>query len=246
MKLLLIVESENVYRQIKTHIRPLGFDIIYYRHPLKAMDNIDEIDPDAVIISAEDFPRHWKPLVQIIRSTRSKEKTSVILLKGSFFSFEEAAKASFLGVNGIVSEQLDNPEELNRLQGLLSRYLPLEEERKSKRIRPAPWDTFSFLCVHPTEKIFITGRVETISSIGLSFLPDRVDLFNTINLNTIFTECSLRTGSYILSPQCKLVRTGRIISFTFESFPEHEQEILEQYLADRSLREQKYQENNQK
>ncbi|MFQ3548061.1 MAG: PilZ domain-containing protein [Termitinemataceae bacterium] len=240
MKLLLVIGSDETYNYIASYIRPLGFELIRYRHPLKAMDNIDEVDPDGVIISGEDFPRHWKTLVQFIRSDRPKEKTAIVVLKGPNFAFEDAAKASYIGVSGIVSENLSNPEELDRLQGILSRYLPIDDGRRAKRVRPGPWDRFGFVAISPEDRKLITGMIETISLTGLSFLPDHAPTVQQLGLDTILTECSLRVGDAVLSPICKLVRTGRIISFHFESFPPGEQAVLNDYLQGRALRERKY------
>jgi hypothetical protein len=53
------------------------------------------------------------------------------------------------------------------------------------------------------------------------------------------TENSLRAGDAILSPVCKLVRTGRIISLEFVSFPENEREILKKYLEELPLKKLK-------
>lgn len=240
MKLLLVIGSDETYRFIASYIKPLGFELIRYRHPLKAMDNIDEVDPDGVIISGEDFPRHWKTLVQFIRSERPKDKTAIVILKGPNFPFEEAAKASYIGVSGIVSENLSNPEELDRLQGILSRYLPIEDGRRSKRVRPAPWDRFGFVAYNPEDNTILTGKIETISNTGLSFLPDDGPSVQKLGLDTLLADCSLRVGESILSPVCKLVRTGKILSFHFESFPKEEDTILNEYIQSRALRERKY------
>lgn len=241
MKLLLVVASDESYNAIASYIRPLGFEMIRYRHALKAMDNVDEVDPDAVIISAEDFPRHWKTLVQFIRSERSKERTAVVILKGANFPFEEAAKASYIGVSGIVSETLEDPEELERLQGILGRYIPVSDVRSAKRVRPAEWDRFAFLFLHPSRGHLVTGTLETVSAGGLSFLPDHPTDMEDIALDTEIKESSLRAGESILSPACRLVRTGRIVSFSFLSFPPAEKAILEAYIQERPLRERRYQ-----
>ncbi|MCA1949113.1 MAG: PilZ domain-containing protein [Treponema sp.] len=240
MKLLLVIASDDTYAFIASYVRPLGFELIRYRHPLKAMDNIDEVDPDGVIISGEDFPRHWKTLVQFIRSERPKDKTAIVVLKGPNFPFEEAAKASYIGVSGIVSENLSNPEELDRLQGILSRYLPIDDGRRSKRIRPAPWDRFGFIACNPADQTFITGNLETISATGISLLPEDAHSVQKLGLDAVLSECSLRVGDRILSPVCKLVRTGKIVSFHFESFPPGEQDFLNDYIQSRPLRERKY------
>jgi hypothetical protein len=240
MKLLLVIASDETYSFIASYVRPLGFELIRYRHPLKAMDNIDEVDPDGVIISGEDFPRHWKTLVQFIRSERPKDKTAIVILKGPNFAFEEAAKASYIGVSGIVSENLSNPEELDRLQGILSRYLPIDDGRRSRRVRPGPWDRFGFVACNPADQTLISGTIETISATGLSLLPDNAPSIQQLGLDAIITECSLRVGDHILSPVCKLVRTGKIVSFHFESFPQGEQNILNDYIQGRPLRERKF------
>ena len=68
MKLLLVLSSDETYNHISHFVKPLGFELIRYNHILKAMDNIDEIEPAAIIISARDFPRHWKIMVQFVRN----------------------------------------------------------------------------------------------------------------------------------------------------------------------------------
>jgi DNA-binding response OmpR family regulator len=230
MKLLLVLGSDDTYKHIASYVQPLGFELIRYQHVLKAMDNIDEIDPSAIIISARDFPRHWKTLVQFIRNERSKDTCPIIILKCETFSMEEASKASFLGVSGIVTEALDKPEEVSRLQGILSRYMPVEEKRRSHRIAVEPWQRFGFIFTVPKDKILATGQIKDISLGGLSFLPDNSSTTKNLSLHTELTECSLRVGDVFLSPVCRVARTGRIISLEFLSFPEGELETLGKYI----------------
>jgi len=240
MKLLLVVGSDATFNLVSTYIGPLGFELIRYRHALKAMDNIDEVDPEAVIISAEDFPRHWKTLVQFIRSERPKDKTAIVILKGPNFPFEEAAKASYIGVSGIVSENLDQSEELDRLQSILGRYISVDDSRGAKRVRPAEWDRVGFVFSRAEDATLVSGTVETISLTGLSFLPDRSALIKDSPPGTEFPNCTLRVGEALLSPVCRLVRTGRIVSIHFVSFPGGEHAVLEKYLQERSLRERRH------
>jgi hypothetical protein len=239
MKLLLILGSDETDELISMYIRPLGFDLIRYRHVLKAMDNVEEIDPAGIIISARDFPRHWKILVQFVRSQRSREECPIIILRGEDFSLEESSQAFFLGVSGIVEEALDTPEEIDRLQAILGRYIPLEERRKARRFYSGAWSRFGFLVFNPLTGLIIPGEIKNLSITGLSFLPVNPSMTKDIALNMELPECSLRAGKEILSPVCRLVRTGRIISLEFISFPENEQEILEKYLEELPLMEAK-------
>jgi hypothetical protein len=239
MKLLLVLGSDETAGLISIYLAPLGFELVRYRHVLKAMDNVDEIDPQAIIISARDFPRHWKVLVQYVRSQRPKEICPIIILKGDNFPLEESSKGFFLGISGIVSESLQDHAELDRLQRILSRYVPVNEKRRAHRYHTEDWNQFGFLISNPVTNNIIAGEVKTISSSGISFTPAHSSQMKDITLDMDIDSCSLRAGSSILSPVCRLVRTGHIVSFKFISFPGDEQKTLNQYLDSIPLQKHK-------
>ncbi|MDR0731170.1 MAG: PilZ domain-containing protein [Treponema sp.] len=231
MKLLLVAGSDDTCDLISLYIRPLGFEMIRYRHIVKAMDNMDEIDPAGVIISANDFPRHWKAMVQFIRAERPKEMCPIIILTGKNFPLEATTQAFYIGVSGIVDETLSTPD-LDRLQTIISRYIPVDERRRSRRFYTGERTRFNLLISNPVDKTIIPGEVKNISASGLSFFPAHSTLMKDIGLHTIMPQCSLRAGHLILSPKCRMARTGRIVSLEFISFPGDEQNILEKYLEE--------------
>jgi len=237
MKLLLVLGDDDAHKLIAHYVKPLGFEIIRYTHVLKAMDNIDEIDPSAIIISAQDFPRHWKTMVQFVRTERTKDACPIILLKGESFPVEEASKASFLGVSGIVTETLENSIQINRLQGILGRYMPVAEKRRTNRFYTESWQRFGFVFMHPQTFTLITGEVKDISAGGLSFMLGDSSLLEGMNVGTEMKECSLRAGDFILSPACRLTRAGATISMAFLHFPAGEQEKINKYLESLPLQE---------
>jgi hypothetical protein len=241
MKLLLVLGSDESYDLISRYVKPLGFDLIRYRHVLKAMDNIDETDPASIIVSARDFPRHWKILVQFVRYEKPKETCPIIILKGDNFPLEETSRAFFLGVSGIVAESMEDPNEIERLKSILSRYIPVDEKRKSHRYYVEEWNRFGLMISNPSDKTIIWGDVKTVSNTGLSFSPARPTMMKDIILNMELEGCSLRAGDAILSPVCRLVRTGRIVSLEFVSFPGNEKEIFDRYLESLPMLELKYQ-----
>jgi hypothetical protein len=102
---------------------PAPVEIIHYSQALKAMDNIEEIDPDAIIINACDFPRHWKTIVQFVRQERPRKNCPIIVLHSDTFTGEDAGKACVIGVNGMVPDSLPPREKADRIQGILNRYL---------------------------------------------------------------------------------------------------------------------------
>jgi hypothetical protein len=229
MKLLLVLGSDDTYDLISLHIKPLGFELIRYRHVIKAMDNVDEVDPAGIIISANDFPRHWKALVQFVRSERPKENCPIIVLKGQDFPLEESSQAFFIGVSGLIDESLSGSD-LDRLQTIISRYIPVEDRRRAQRFLVADWKGFGFLISNPADKALIPGDMKTISLTGLSFSPVYSSLMKDISLTMELSECSLRAGDHILSPSCRMVRTGRIVAMEFVSFPGDEHALLKKHL----------------
>jgi len=230
MKLLAVLGSDDNYAVISRRLKSLGFEPVRYRHVIKAMDNIDEINPRAIIVSARDFPRHWKILVQFVRATLSKEDCPIIMLKSPDFSVEESSKASFLGVTCLVNDNLDNPAELEHLLKILSRHIKVNERRLNRRFFVEPWFRFGFMFARPQDKLIVPCELVTISTAAISFKPAAVDLIKGLTPGMEFAECSLRLGSAIFSPVCRLVRVGESVSMEFVSFPDGGKQILEQYL----------------
>jgi len=230
MKLLLVLGSDDNYDAITQTISPLGFEVIRYRHVLKAMDNIDEIDPAAIVVSARDFPRHWKILVQFVRNERSKETCPIIILKGGAFSAEETSKAFFLGVNGVITDTLERQEEVHRMKNILGRPLP-EKEQKHQFI-VEPWHRIGLIIADLAGSAIITGNIITISAEGLSFAPDHPLPAQAAAVHKELKECSLRIGDAILSPICRITGIEKNIPLEFVSFPNDEQRTLERYLEE--------------
>jgi len=232
MRLLTVLGSDEKSLAISKQTEPLGYEIIHYCHVLKAMDNIDEIHPHAIIVSAQDFPRHWKILVRFVRTVMTKESCPIILLKGDNFPEEEKSKASFLGVNLQLNETLNDQDEIDQMLNLLSRHRQSEERRMYNRLTVEPWHRFGFMFVRPSDKLIIHGDLVTISMGGLSFKPADASLMNDIDAGIELEECSLRIGGDIYSISCHILRISSIVSLQFSSIPEQGKEVLSKYLQD--------------
>jgi hypothetical protein len=230
MKLLLVMGNDDTFNSVSLHAKALGFELIRYNHIVKAMDNIDEIDPSALIISAKDFPRHWKVMTQFVRYERAKESFPIIILKGANFPTEETSKTSFLEIGGLITEPLDNPEEIENLRGILNSCTQSAEKPGGRLLHAEQLGKFGFVFNTPQDNILVTGTVKDISKDGLSFLPDNGSLMRTITLYKELKECSLRAGDSFFSPVCRLSGTDQIVSLEFISFPEGEREAFAGYL----------------
>ena len=98
MKALLISESDEILNSYAAFFKKAGYDTVCYRWLLKAMDNLEEIEPLVVFIDGFGYPRHWKTLAQYIKTSF---KNAPLVLLAADLSEEETKKADCLDVHCI-------------------------------------------------------------------------------------------------------------------------------------------------
>ena len=98
MKALLISESDEILNSYAAFFKEAGYDTVCYRWLLKAMDNLEEIEPLVVFIDGFGYPRHWKTLAQYIKTSF---KNAPLVLLAADLSEEETKKADCLDVHCI-------------------------------------------------------------------------------------------------------------------------------------------------
>ncbi|MDC7227135.1 MAG: PilZ domain-containing protein [Spirochaetales bacterium] len=230
MKLLLVTENEETQSKISSHFERLGYDIITYDNPLKAMDNLAEIAPNAVLFNAEDFPRHWKPFLQVLRQLFSRDDSVFVILKGSSFNDEEAVKAGSLSVSGVISEDFESSEEIVQLENIFSRYLVHNDSRGPRRFTTGLYQNVEFLFNHPENFTLITGTVSDVSFDGIRITPDHPHHTTDIKEGTNIHSCSIRFGDYVCSVGVRVVRNNKSISFRFVDFDESDRAYFIDFL----------------
>lgn len=231
MKALLLVEDDDKALEIGAYVETLGIDVVRYRNPLKALDNLDEVAPHVIIASALDFPRHWKIIADVVRSAKSRQDCLIILMRGEHFSADEEAKATCLEVNAIVSEKLSNEADLALFLRLLRRFSNLLPARNHKRSTAIGWDGIVFLFSHPLTTRILGGKIIAFSASGLSLAVSRPDLVADLVPGQIIDDCRLRVGKRILSLRCSVVRAGNPLALAFPGISSDQRRIIEAYLA---------------
>jgi hypothetical protein len=234
MKAVLLIEDDGEEGRARAILECLGFSVLRYRNVLKALDNLEELDPEAFIISAEDFPRHWKVLTEVVRATKGKNECVIVLLGGDRFDLTEADKASRLRINGVLG-RLDSSRERSRLERLLKRYVEVHDPRKAERIAPAPWDRIAFAFSEPATLRPVFGTVETLSSSGLSFRPALP--FTEFSEGSLLMACTLRVGDRLIDLDCRIIREGASLGLSIEAMSAGGREYLIEYLARAAERE---------
>lgn len=237
MKILLVSERDELRDFIRHNFMPRGSEIIQYFNPIKAMDNLDEVEPEVVMFSAEDFPRHWKPFLVFLRDSKPRDQCVFVILRGEDFDHEEADKAQALGVNGIVDEKLRDRQELSRLKDLVNRYRDIGDPRSEKRMIPTRVDQVRFVFTHPKRMEMIFGHVEDISATGIAVVPyDRHGIMD-LAVGSDLNSCSLRIGQNTMSLTARIVRNERSLSLVYGPLNEREQTLIRTYVAGQTQRE---------
>ena len=100
MKVLIITENQELSSKISSIAQNFGSDTIIYKWFLKALDNLEEIQPDIIILSTSEYPRLWKTLVQFTKSGIGGSNIQVYLYEEKPLSEEDQKKFAELEVAG--------------------------------------------------------------------------------------------------------------------------------------------------
>ncbi|MGP1495670.1 MAG: hypothetical protein ACTTJG_02590 [Treponema sp.] len=190
MKVLLISENQNHTTLLVSAIDDCGLDCIHYRWFMKALDNVEEISPDLIVIDAMDFPRHWKVLAQYVTSSIFDEPVKVILYAPDDFSKEDIKKSKALKVFGMIQskdklEVKKNIEELSKKarnideKSLQVECKTTEKESKNPELsNVSSAGTEGLFSLSSVDNLF-EDEVPTVSEILNESVPDEPELKET-------------------------------------------------------------------
>jgi hypothetical protein len=230
MKALLIADADSTVRTFANYLKTWGFDTIRYRSAVKAIDNIEEIAPDAVLISTGDFPRHWKTIVQFIRSDTDKERTVIILLINDRFTAEDADKAVHIGVQAIVSETMTASNDEKQLLELFSRYRNVGATSSSGGAEP-DLQRALFLFTNPFNGTIVTGRIERLGPSEIQFKPDAPSAASDLADGDRLDQCTLKIDRKILPVSCIVRKNTNLMILELVDLPDNTREEIHLFIS---------------
>ncbi len=236
MKLLLVASSREHANILGYHLKPLGFELEQETDPVRAINTFEEMQPQTILVDAADFPRHWKPLLKLVRDEKPREEAIFVLLAGPDFALEDAAKAAHLGVNGILGRNLSDKKELYRLEEIIRRYRSVRDKRNYTRLVPSGEERVGLAFTHPVRLALVTGTIRELSIQGSSFLPSLPSAVADLPVGIEIPGCSLKINNAIISVKCKLTRNREELGFQFLGFGEGGHNALLRYIQSRSER----------
>jgi len=238
MKAVVVARGDALKNTLSYHLKPLGFEVLCTSDPVKLLDSLEELEPELILVSAADFPRHWKPLVKVLRERRTKEECVFILLAAEL-PLEEAAKATHLGVNGIVGADLSDRQQARQLARLFRRYRSVKDQRRFHRLPLGPRDRVQLVFVHPRSSAIVTGQLSEISIQGAGFKPSSPDSAADLKRGEEIPLAALRVEEDIVSLSCRVTRNRGELGLQFTSFETGGHHKLFRFIQDRGARELK-------
>jgi hypothetical protein len=236
MKMLLVAAQDTYASALGYHLKPLGFTLEHHRDPVAVIERLEEMDPQAILFNAADFPRHWKTLLSLARQKKPREDLIFLLIAPPDLEMEDAAKAAHLGVNGILKDTLTDKQELYRLEEIVRRYRAVQDKRNFTRLVPQEKNELGFAFTHPGRLALVTGRIKEISIQGSSFLPAHASAVADLAVGTEIKGCSLKVESDLIAVTCKVTRNREELGFQFLSFEEGGHSTLLKFIQARAAR----------
>jgi len=240
MKSIFFSLNQELIRHLNYHLLPLHSNL-EVRQEINDPFYIINEGYELILFDLRDFPRHWKPFVKLLREEKNKEQVVVILISPHSLDFEEAAKAIYLGVNGIIEYDDQEVADIFRLIEIIKRYRSLKDKRNFVRLIPDASETFYMLFTNPFNKRLATGKIINISIQGLMLKPLQEEMKEGLKAGDLIPSCFLQVGENIITMDCKLVRLDTHLGFEFNSYDDQAHHQLFAYLLERPERKLKQQ-----
>lgn len=217
MKAIIISDDKVLVDFYKNIFTAKKIDIINYKWLLKAMDNVEEIKPDFIIVNTFEYPRHWKILSQFLKSGIAGDKICFILHSSLQLENDELLKAKHLLVDGIItSTNSDQVEFLNEKidEFILNKNNSYKNQDDDKE-KSCEEDLFSvdmllndksnleactgyYIISHPASGKYITGKYLEYNGNKITCKIDNLNDFAGIDDN-----CFIKYVSFYNKNECK-------------------------------------------
>jgi len=192
---ILVSNDEEFITKVSATLKESGYDIILYRWFLKALDNLQEISPDLIVINAKEYKRHWKIMTSYTNTMIScdgiEKKSKIILFGNNEMSDRELHQAQKLGIRAVLNST--NEDGLKKLKNLLTKNNT---------------NSVQFVFTNPSTKSLVTGLVNTATNNTINFEPDFNSQLKDLKNGIMLRECLLLKSGKVSKPR------GHIISMT--------------------------------
>lgn len=200
---LIYLAKETYSNRLKSVFRSNNIETIHYRNPLKAIDNLNEIEPALLYMVKDDFPRFWKIVLSGIRENFNNSDVGFYLM-GSMDKDESEAFSYLKGNLNLEDEE----GFINVLKDLKSDsintsisnkvYYPEEREISLGFVKQ---DDFSF----------VNSSVIEMTENELLIQPENEDDASGIKVGDTIKDASLSVGDEVVNIDLRVKTIKKLI-----------------------------------
>ena len=202
MKTLIISDDAQFTKTIDSFFTRKGHSTIIYKWLIKAMDNLEEIKPDILIISADEYPRHWKSRVQFMESGIAGKEHTIYLYKKEKIEGEEELKIQKLNI----AKVFDNLDSIT-LNTTFADCFPKTQQAENIENKETTSETENSLIItNPGTHNFVYGKYTFINEKAIKFSTN--DEFYLPKINEYIEKLSYRFNNKLYSTSGKILNVA--------------------------------------
>lgn len=202
MKTLIISNDEQFTKTIDTFFTRKGYSTIIYKWLIKAMDNLEEIKPDILIMSADEYPRHWKSLVQFMESGIAGKEYKIYLYKKEQVQDEEELKIQKLNI----AKVFDNLDSITLNTTFADCFAKKQQAEPIENTKTQSDNENSLIITNPGTHNFVYGKYSFINEKALNFSTN--DEFYLPKINEYIEKLSYRFNNKLYSTSGKILNVA--------------------------------------
>ncbi|MGL1894669.1 MAG: hypothetical protein OCD02_23815 [Spirochaetaceae bacterium] len=213
---LLYLSKEIFSNKHRSLFKSLGIETVHYKNPLKAIDNLHEIEPNILYLCKDDFPRLWKIVLSGVRDIFSNEET-IFILEGKL-NEDETKAFDFLKGSLLISEL--EPKAIK--EAILGKF-PVSSNTDS--YYPTSGE-IGLGFINPDDYAFINGQISLLTNSELNFTPENIEDLNNLAVGTIIKEASLSYGDLVVTLQIEIKNINSEIIFLLKDNSDEYQKLV--------------------
>lgn len=198
---LLFLGNEIYNNRYKSLYKSIGVETMHYKNPLKAIDNLTEIEPDILFFKKQDYPRLWKIVLSGLRELFDDKKT-IFILEGELDKKETKAFNYLKG--SLILDARSDAVSLVKAK--------IQERFKPELASEIYYPDGNEIClgfVKPDDYSFITGQITMMSSKKFIFVSENDEDITSIVQDTIINEASISRGDEVVSVNFRIININK-------------------------------------
>lgn len=211
MKVLIVSETPNTLDTYNDFFSNNGFATICYSWLVKALDNIEEINPEVILVNAVDYPRNWKVLIQNAKQVSKNLKHCIVVVPSDIDDDElqkiKTLDAMCVSVNFTTTDEASTILlKLNPKSSQTATEIPTPIATPVQNTVPTPKTSritiesvteketineMILTCTMPETRWEVSGKVEKYDYPTMIFTPNETQYVKLFTFGKKFTECTL-------------------------------------------------------